>query len=63
MTGLFLILVALAMGATVGALGLGIVGMFTDSAFYNKHKNAIMRWRVLFQAMALGLLALVFLLK
>ena len=63
MTGLFLILVALAMGATVGALALGIIGMFTDSAFYTKHKNAIMRWRVLFQAIALGLLALVFLLK
>ncbi len=63
MSGLFLMLVAFAMVATVGALGLGIVGMFTDSDFYNKHKNAIMRWRVLFQAMALGLLALVFWLK
>ena len=63
MTGIFAVLLILAMAATLAALGLGVVGMFTDSPFYNKHRNAIMRWRVLFQAVALGLLALTFLMK
>jgi hypothetical protein len=63
MTGIFAVLVFFAMAATLGALVLGIVGMFTDSPFYNKHKNALMRWRVLFQAIALGLLALTFMMK
>ena len=63
MTGIFAVLVFFAMAATVGSLALGVVGMFTDSPFYNKHKNDLMRWRVLFQGIALGLLALTFWMK
>ena len=63
MTAIFSVLVVLAMVATLVSLALGVVGMFTDSPFYNKHKNALMRWRVLFQGLTLALLALTFLMK
>lgn len=51
-------LVVVAMIATVGALGIGIVGMFTQGPFYARNSNRLMRLRVLFQATALLLVAL-----
>jgi len=62
-TNLFSFLVILAMLAAAGALGLGIAGMFSQGPFYQNNKNRLMQLRVLFQGIALLLIALIFLLK
>jgi len=49
--------------AAAGALGLGIAGMFSQGPFYQNNKNRLMQLRVLFQGIALLLIALIFLLK
>ena len=47
------LVIMVAMAATVGALFLGLIGFLTQSTFYKKHGNALMRWRVFFQGAAL----------
>jgi hypothetical protein len=49
--------------AAAGALGLGIAGMFIQGPFYQNNKNRLMQLRVLFQGVAILLIALIFMLK
>ncbi len=48
---------------TVLALGLGLFGMATGGEFNRKYANKLMSLRVLFQGIALALLAVMFVLK
>jgi len=62
-TNLFSFLIIVAMFAAAGALGIGIIGMFIQGPFYHNNKNRLMQLRVLFQGVALILIALIFMLK
>lgn len=61
MTAFLTILVALAMLGVVGVLFTGLVGLArggSDATGNPRRSNALMRWRVLLQAVALALFAL-----
>ena len=47
-----------ALGATVGALGFGLVALFKGGEFNAKYGNRAMRWRILLQAITLILFTL-----
>lgn len=55
------VLLGLAMLATLGALGIGLAGFFQGGEFNRKYGNTMMRARVALQAVALGLLFILFL--
>jgi len=61
-TGLFIFLV-LAMAATVGALVWGLVAMARGGEFNARWSNKMMRYRVLFQAIALAVFAVILMLS
>ncbi len=48
----------LAMFATLGVLGVGLVGMARGGEFNRKYGNKLMRWRIVLQGLAVVLLAL-----
>jgi uncharacterized membrane protein YozB (DUF420 family) len=50
---LFTILLIAAMGATVGALGLGLISLAKGNDFNRRYGNVAMRWRIILQACAL----------
>lgn len=50
----------IAMLATVGALGVGLVAMVKGGDFNKKYGNKMMQWRVLFQGVALFAIALAY---
>lgn len=52
------ILLALAFGATVLALVVGVISFAIGGEFHKKHSNHLMRARVVFQGLTLALLAL-----
>jgi hypothetical protein len=52
-----------AMGATLVSLGLGMIGMFRKTKFYQAYSNRLMQFRILFQGMALLLFTLLFLMQ
>ena len=57
MTNVFIILMLVAMGATVVSLVMGIVAMTRGGTFNEKHGNNLMRWRVTLQGFALLMFA------
>ena len=59
MSGLFVVLMVLAMIATLGVLIVGIVGMASNSDFHRRNSNKLMRARVVMQAVALVFFAIV----
>ncbi len=64
MSGTVMILIFLAMGATLAILLAGIVTMARGGAFNRKYGNRLMRLRVIFQGVAILLFAaLIFLMK
>lgn len=54
-------LVILAVGATLLVLVIGVLAMLRQGAFNARHSNRLMRWRILFQFVAIMLIALAFL--
>ena len=58
MNTLFFILMTIAMGAVLGALGIGVLGMAKGGEFNKKYGNRLMRLRVILQAVAIGLFLL-----
>lgn len=58
MNTFFTIMLFLAMAATVGALAWGLLAMARGGDFNAKWSNKMMRYRVLFQAIALAVFAL-----
>jgi ABC-type dipeptide/oligopeptide/nickel transport system permease subunit len=58
MNTIFTVFLFLAMAATVGALVWGIVAMARGGDFNAKWSNKMMRYRVIFQAIALLVFAL-----
>lgn len=62
MDTLVALLVALALLITLGVLFSGLIVMARGGAANQKYGNALMRWRIIFQGIALALLALAFLL-
>ena len=58
MNTLFTVVLILAMAATVGALVWGLTAMARGGEFNAKWSNKMMRYRVLFQAIALAVFAL-----
>ena len=64
MSGTVMILIFVAMGATLAILLAGIVVMARGGAFNRKYSTRLMRFRVIFQGIAILLFAvLIFLLK
>lgn len=64
MSGTVMILILVAMGATLAILLAGIVTMARGGAFNRKYGNRLMRYRVIFQGIAILLFALlIFLFK
>ena len=57
-TVLLYFLIPLAMLATVVALGFGIYSLAKGGDFAKEHSNKLMRLRVIFQGVALALIAL-----
>ncbi|MGB1548454.1 MAG: twin transmembrane helix small protein [Alphaproteobacteria bacterium] len=55
-------LVGVALFAVLAVLATGIVAMFRGGDFNAKYGNKLMRWRVITQGIAIGLLALMLLL-
>ncbi len=62
MSGLFVVLMVLAMIATLGVLIFGIVGMASGSDFHRRNSNKLMRARVVMQGVALAFFAIVLIL-
>lgn len=58
---IWLILLALLMLGTLGALFAGLVVMSRGGESNKKHGNVLMRWRVLLQFAALSVLAIIML--
>ncbi len=58
MTYFFTLLMLIAMLATLGALGLGLVSMVKGGDFDKKYSTRLMQARIIMQALALGCLAL-----
>ncbi|HET8728081.1 MAG TPA: twin transmembrane helix small protein [Alphaproteobacteria bacterium] len=58
MSTFFLIAAIIAMVAVLATLGAGLVGMARDGEFNAKYGNALMRWRVGLQGLAIVLFAL-----
>ena len=58
MSGLFVVLMVLAMIATLGVLIFGIVGMASGSDFHRRNSNKLMRARVVMQGVALAFFAI-----
>jgi thiamine transporter ThiT len=57
MNTLFTVFLVLAMAATVGALFWGLIAMARGCEFNAKWSNKMMRYRVLFQAIAIAVFA------
>lgn len=57
MNTIFTAFLVLAMAATVGALVWGLVAMARGGEFNSRWSNKMMRYRVLFQAIALAIFA------
>ena len=55
------ILLVVALIAITGVLLFGVVSMAKGGDFNRKHGNALMRWRVILQAVALGIILLIYL--
>jgi hypothetical protein len=62
MNTFFVVLIAIAMVATLGALLFGVVTMARGGEGAARRSNKFMRYRVLLQAVAIGLFALLMLL-
>lgn len=62
MSGAFVIFIVIAMVLTLGVLVAGVIGMATGGEFNRRYANKLMRARVLFQAIAVGLFAIILLL-
>ena len=58
MSALFTFVLFLAMAATVGALVWGLVAMARGGEFNARWSNKMMRYRILFQAIAIAVFAL-----
>jgi thiamine transporter ThiT len=58
MSTVFTILLFMAMAATLGALVWGLIAMARGGEFNAQWSNKMMRYRVLFQAIAIGVFAL-----
>ena len=59
MSGLFVVFMVLAMVATLAVLVVGIIGMASGGDFNRRYANKLMRARVVLQAAALLLFAIV----
>ncbi len=54
------VLIVLGLGATVAVLGVGMVAMLRGGAFNAKWGNKLMRWRLVLQALTIGLIVVAF---
>jgi thiamine transporter ThiT len=63
MNTIFTVFLILAMAATVGALVWGLIGMARGGEFNARWSNKMMRYRVLFQAIALAIFGILVLLS
>lgn len=63
MESVFPWLVILAVGGTLAVLVIGVVAMLRQGKFNERHSNKLMRLRVLFQFVAVMLIALAYLLS
>ena len=62
MNGLFPVLIVAAVLATFAVLATGVISMIRGGEFNRKYANKLMQWRIIMQAIALGLVMLALLL-
>ncbi len=60
MTSLLNVLLAIAMVAVLGVLFVGIYAMGRGGEFNRKYGNLLMRWRIILQLLAVGIMLLIF---
>ena len=60
MTTLLNIALAIAMFSVLGVLFMGIYSMGRGSEFNRKYGNLLMRWRIILQLVAVGVMLLIF---
>ncbi|MDD9878596.1 MAG: twin transmembrane helix small protein [Magnetovibrio sp.] len=58
METLFTVLLGIAMFLTLGVLVVGVISFGVHGEFYRRNSNRLMRYRVIFQALALVFFAL-----
>ena len=63
MSGVFSVVIVIALIAVLGALGIGILSMTKGGSFNAKYSNKLMRLRIILQFTALALIVLAFLLR
>ena len=63
MSGVFPVLIGLAMAAVLVVLVFGVLGMLRGGAFNRRHSNRLMRLRVFMQFAAVILIALAFMFR
>ena len=63
MSSFLVVFVVIAMVATLGVLAVGVIGMANGGEFNRRYANKLMRARVALQALAIGLLFILYLLQ
>lgn len=58
MNGLLPVLIVAAVLATFAVLATGVISMIRGGEFNRKYANKLMQWRIIMQAVALGLVML-----
>ncbi|MBT3536265.1 MAG: twin transmembrane helix small protein [Rhodospirillaceae bacterium] len=60
MTSLLTIVLVIAMAAVLGVLLMGVYSMGRGGEFNRKYGNLLMRWRIILQLVAVGIMVLIF---
>ncbi len=60
MSGVLTVVLVIALVAVLGVLLMGVYGMGRGGAFNAKHGNKLMRWRIILQLVAVGIMVMLF---
>ena len=60
MTSLLTIVLVIAMAAVLGVLLMGVYSMGRGGEFNRRYGNLLMRWRIILQLVAVGIMVLIF---
>ena len=60
MSGPLTVLLAIALASVLGVLAMGMYGIGRNGEFNSQYGNLLMRWRIIPQLMAVGVMVLLF---
>ncbi|MBT3372178.1 MAG: twin transmembrane helix small protein [Rhodospirillaceae bacterium] len=60
MSGVLTVILVIALVAVLAVLLVGVYGMGRGGAFNAKHGNKLMRWRIILQLVAVGIMLMLF---